>query len=176
MMPLFFKMATCNIGGRERRRAAMFSLPARKGFTLIELMIVVALFSLLAAIAVPAFNSYKRKLENAQAVTDITKLEAEIERYRSTHIGAIPDVLTDLGITIPSDPWGQDYVYTPIEGNKVNKSMVRWDKNLKPINVDYDLYSIGPDGQSKQKITHKDSLDDIIRANGGAYVGLASDY
>ena len=147
-----------------------------KGFTLIELVIVVAVGALLAAIAVPAFNAYKRKLENAQAITDITKLEAQIERYRTTHINALPDALTDLGITIPSDPWGQAYVYTPIEGKTVNPSMVRWDKNLKPINADYDLYSIGPDGQSKQKITHKDSLDDIIRANGGAYVGLASEY
>jgi general secretion pathway protein G len=58
----------------------------------------------------------------------------------------------------------------------VNPSIVRWDKNLKPINADYDLYSCGPDGVSKQKLTHKDSLDDIVRANGGAYIGIAQDY
>jgi general secretion pathway protein G len=35
---------------------------------------------------------------------------------------------------------------------------------------------MGKDGQTKPKITAKESHDDIIRANGGAYVGLASEY
>jgi hypothetical protein len=35
---------------------------------------------------------------------------------------------------------------------------------------------MGKDKKTKPKITHKDSHDDIIRANGGAYIGLASDY
>jgi general secretion pathway protein G len=53
---------------------------------------------------------------------------------------------------------------------------VRKDHKLNPINSDFDLYSTGRDGQTKTQITNKDSLDDIIRANDGGFVGLARNY
>jgi general secretion pathway protein G len=49
----------------------------------------------------------------------------------------------------------------------------RKDKQLQPINTDYDLYSVGKDGDSVAPLTAKKSLDDIVRAGEGAYVGLA---
>jgi general secretion pathway protein G len=52
----------------------------------------------------------------------------------------------------------------------------RKDKNLVPLNSDYDLYSMGKDGESQIPLTVKISHDDIIRANDGAFVGLAIDY
>lgn len=162
----------------QQKRRHVFMAPGRRqGFTLLELVIVLALGALLAAIAIPAYNSYKRKLENAQAVMDITKFEAEIERYRSNHIQALPAALTDLGIAIPKDPWGQDYHYQVLEGIKDSDlpNTVRRYDNLKPVNADYDLFSVGPDGDFKAKITDKRSLDDVIRINGGSYVGVAGD-
>ena len=56
------------------------------------------------------------------------------------------------------------------------KGGARKDHALNPLNTDYDLYSSGADGQSKPQITQKLSLDDVIRASNGAYVGLASDF
>lgn len=53
---------------------------------------------------------------------------------------------------------------------------VRKDHNLVPLNTDYDLYSMGEDGASVSPLTAKASRDDIVRANNGRYVGLASDY
>lgn len=52
----------------------------------------------------------------------------------------------------------------------------RKDRNLVPLNTDYDLYSRGPDGQSVSPLTAAKSKDDIIRANNGGYVGTAEDY
>ena len=52
----------------------------------------------------------------------------------------------------------------------------RKDHFLVPLNSDYDLYSKGPDGKSSPPLTAEASRDDIIRANDGAYFGLASDY
>jgi general secretion pathway protein G len=50
------------------------------------------------------------------------------------------------------------------------------DRNLVPINYDYDLYSVGKDGQTQPPLTVQASWDDVIRANGGGYVGLARLY
>ena len=146
------------------------------GFTLVELVIAMAVAALLYFIAVPIYSSFHVKALDARAIADISTLSAQIERYGSDNDGDLPGSLTDLGVSVPKDPWGHSYYYTPLQGTNANPSNARWDKNLKPINVDFDLYSAGPDGQSKQKITQQVSLDDIIRANGGAYVGLASDY
>jgi general secretion pathway protein G len=55
-------------------------------------------------------------------------------------------------------------------------SEVRKDHKLNPINTNYDLYSMGKDGVTKMQITQKDSVDDIIVAGDGGFVGLASDF
>ena len=73
------------------------------------------------------------------------------------------------------DPWGNPYQYLNVTTTK-NKGNVRKDRNLVPINSDYDLYSMGKDGTSQPPLTAKASRDDIIRANSGKFVGLAADY
>jgi general secretion pathway protein G len=53
---------------------------------------------------------------------------------------------------------------------------LRKDKNLVPINSDYDLYSKGPDGQSASPLTASISQDDIVRGRNGTFFGKASEY
>ena len=71
------------------------------------------------------------------------------------------------------DPWGSPYEYINY-ADPGTKSLIRTDHFLKPMNGEYDLYSIGPDKKTKPSITHKDSYDDVIRADDGAFVGLAA--
>lgn len=52
----------------------------------------------------------------------------------------------------------------------------RKDRFLVPINSDYDLYSVGPDGQSRPPLNAAASRDDIIRAADGAFYGLAEKF
>jgi general secretion pathway protein G len=45
-----------------------------------------------------------------------------------------------------------------------------------PINSDYDLYSLGADGESRPQLHSAVSRDDVIRARDGGYVGLAENF
>ena len=145
----------------------------RRGLTIIEIMIGVAIIAVLVAVAVPQYVGYVQRTELKQAVADIRVLEMHIERYR-TEMGALPNDLEASAHPVPSDPWGNPYEYMRIDG--VDKPKCRKDKNLHPLNSDYDLYSKGADGDSKKPLTAKASHDDIVRANDGAFVGLAKDY
>ena len=53
---------------------------------------------------------------------------------------------------------------------------MRKDRFLVPINTNFDLYSMGPDGKSVPPLTAQASQDDIIWASDGEYIGPAAQY
>ena len=53
----------------------------QKGFTLIELMIVIAIIGILATIAIPQFNNYRARSYNAAALADSRNLKTDLEGY-----------------------------------------------------------------------------------------------
>lgn len=61
-------------------------------------------------------------------------------------------------------------------GGNASRGTPRKDRFLHPINSDYDLYSMGKDGESVEPLTARKSHDDIIRANDGSFVGLAVEF
>lgn len=154
-----------NCSGNRRARR-------RLGVTLVELLIVVALIGLLAAIAVPSYESAMQKARISAAKKDILEISVRLEKFFLVR-GAYPTSLAQLG-NVPVDPWGAPYRYLSMDGATVGQK--RKDKSLHPLNSDYDLYSMGPDGNSQTALTAKASRDDIIRANNGGFVGVAEDY
>lgn len=139
-------------------------------------MVVVAMIGILAAIAVPSFAAYYERAQVAVCITEIGVISREIKGFFIDQ-GRYPDSLAEAGLGNPTDPWGRAYQYLKIDGaakNVVGKA--RKDHFLVPINSDFDLYSMGPDGKTAGPLSAKSSADDIIRANDGQYVGRAAMY
>lgn len=144
------------------------------GFTLVELLIMVAIVGILGAIATPLYSDYINKARIVRAVAEIAEISKLISTYKLDN-NKYPETLNEVGSGALKDPWGALYQYLNIQ-TMGKTGQPRKDKFIHPINSDYDLYSKGKDGQSKPPLTAHISKDDVIRANDGAYVGLASEF
>jgi general secretion pathway protein G len=145
----------------------------RWGFTIIELLIVIAILGILSALATLLFSGYREKVQFARAIAEIHTIQDEIISFQIDQ-ARLPLDLAEVNWDTHLDPWGHPYQYTNIA--VVPKGQWRKDKFLVPINSSFDLWSMGPDGKSVPPLTAKDSQDDIIRANDGSYIGRASLY
>jgi len=151
-----------------------YSAP-RGGFSLIELLIVIAVVGILSGIAIPWYMSYREKVKIENCKLGIKVIETAVKNYGIENNG-YPNSLADVKLGDMTDPWGRPYEYLRINGGTTGLGKMRKDKSMVPINTDFDLYSVGPDGKSAVALTSKNSHDDIIRANDGQFIGLASEY
>lgn len=149
------------------------------GFTLIELMLAMAIVSILTAVAVPMYSDYVKKSNNNKAIADLNMIQLCIERFYSIGF-TYPNTLADIAPCLPNkglDPWAHSYQYLNIiDGGPGIKGQVRKDKKLNPINTLYDLYSMGADGKTKKQLDNKDSVDDIVIARDGGFIGVSADF
>ena len=110
---------------RERLRRA------GRGFTLIELMVVIFIIGLLAALIIPKFSGAADRARRVKAEADIQALKGALDRYNldagqypttSQGLGALITAPTDGKVPtdypeggyiekIPNDPWGNPYFY-----------------------------------------------------------------
>jgi general secretion pathway protein G len=148
-------------------------LTGSMGFTLFELMIAIAIVSILGAIAYPLYTEYIEKARIVRTIAEIKIISIEISAYQLEN-REYPASLAAVNYASLLDPWGSPYQYLNIETAK-GKGSFRKNKFLVPINTDYDLYSMGKDRKSQPPLTAKASKDDVIRANNGGYIGLASE-
>jgi general secretion pathway protein G len=146
----------------------------RAAFTLIEILIALAIIAILAGIALGAYERYRERSRVMQAVVDIGAISASIKMYELEE-RQLPTNLDAVRAGSRLDPWGRPYQYFDLGSHKGN-GMARKDKKLAPLNSDFDLYSLGKDGQSKAPLVTPVSRDDVVRARDGKFIGLAQDF
>jgi general secretion pathway protein G len=153
----------------------------KEAFTLIEVLLIVAIVGTLLALLVPNYTNLLEKARTNQAITDVAKISRELDDFLTDN-GTLPETLDEIiQNTKPLnliDPWGNPYEYLVILGkNKTDiQGIWRKDRFMVPINSDYDLYSMGKDENSTAPLTARASWDDIVRANNGGFIGLAHKY
>jgi general secretion pathway protein G len=126
-----------------------FIRQTRNAFTLIELLLVMVILVVLAAVVVPKFTGRSEQARVAAATTDVNNLDNAVElfeqdagRYPATDEGLSVLVNQPANVKVwhgpyikkgvPTDPWGNPYVYRyPGTQNQSG----------------FDLYSMGPDGR-----------------------------
>ncbi|MCH2324955.1 MAG: type II secretion system major pseudopilin GspG [Pseudomonadales bacterium] len=118
------------------------SFAEERGFTLIEILVVMAIIGMLAIMVAPNIFNQQAGAQIDAALSQISSLEAALDTYR-LDVGEYPDSLEGLRENIsgraawngpylrrgvPLDPWGNEYVY---------------DSNGR----EFTLSSYGPDGE-----------------------------
>ncbi len=237
-----------------------------RGFTIVELLIIVAILGTVAGIGVSYYRDALEKARIARTMADVRVLEKDLAIYK-LDAQKFPDSLAELGRGNRLDAWGRSFEYVRFcepgetrsgrdrgrggadrgdrdrgdrdrdrggggdpdedrgrgDGDRDDRDRgdrdrgnrdrgdrdrddrdrgdrdrgrdgdgrredddsddcesrlgkMRKDKFLKPLNSDYDLYSVGKDGESKRQLDNRESRDDVIRAVDGMYVGLASEF
>ena len=149
ILNLVRQMAKGKVPGSNRRTL----ICERKGFTLIELMVVIIILGVLAGLVLPRFMGRTEEAKRTKAKLQIENLESALKLYKLDNgaypttqqgldalvrlptQGAIPKSWREGGYLekpqIPLDPWGRAYVYLS-PGMK---------------NKDFDLKSLGADGE-----------------------------
>ncbi|HEY5809436.1 MAG TPA: prepilin-type N-terminal cleavage/methylation domain-containing protein [Povalibacter sp.] len=165
-----YKTACFASGAGFRGRASS------RAFTLLELLAAVAVVGLLAGIAVPTYSRILQSQKTTTAVRDLGLISLALEKYRTAH-AELPMSLADVGLSDLRDPWGNPYQYLNFDADIPGiNGLIRKDHNLHPINSDFDLYSKGPDGDSRAPLTARASRDDIVFARDGSFIGPAEDF
>ncbi len=227
------------------RQRASAGLRHSGGFTLIELMIAVAIVGILSSLAAPNYLDFIERARVARSVAELHMIAEVVKGYAMTS-GQYPDTLAQAGQNPLLDPWGNPYQYYridcgtnimighlsipiapartsagqafPVSGSlrpdqahvsfanddSDSQGLVRLiakggsgggsgsssgggkstcgsgkprkDHFLHPITSDFDLYSMGKDGDTVAPLTAQKSHDDVIRASDGAYYGLAKNF
>ncbi|MBR5272702.1 MAG: prepilin-type N-terminal cleavage/methylation domain-containing protein [Clostridia bacterium] len=96
----------------------------KKGFTLIELMVVVAIVAVLAAIAIPSYISYKRQSQKEVARTSVSAIVDSLNGYTANH-GVSLDIVNNNGTVVGTfdeiiDLLAANELYVTVDGIKLD--------------------------------------------------------
>ena len=143
------------------------------GFTLMDIMISIAILGALVGIATPMYLKHVDTARVLKVIKEIQDIETAIGVYQND-FETLPNSLNDINRQDMRDPWGNPHEYA--NHDLIPPGHRRKFHGTVPLNLDYDLFSPGPDGDWRAPLTASQSRDDIVRADDGRYIGLASQY
>ncbi len=144
-----------------------------RGFTIIELMTVVVVMGILVTMGYARSKYTIEQGKLAKAIGDIRAIQVDIAGYQvASPSQALPATLTDIDRAGLMDPWGRPYIFVNF---KLGGSP-RTDVFGVNLNVEYDVYSMGPDGSSALSLTAGTSQDDVVLGMDGGFIGRAARY
>jgi general secretion pathway protein G len=129
----------------------MQSTARQRGFTLLEIMVVIVILGVLASLTIPSLMGNKERADRQKAVSDIVTLENALDMYKldngryptseqgiralisQPQLAPLPRNYRSDGYVrrLPQDPWGNDYrIVSPGQHGVI------------------DVFSVGPDGES----------------------------
>ena len=117
----------------------------KKGFTLLELLVVLAILAILIAIAIPVYKNQKEKAAITAHNANVRVLETALESYRQDNSGKLPGDLEDLVKgeyikSVPKLPAGavtdsKETEYKIVSGGNITPGEVDKDGKLIPDNT-----------------------------------------
>ena len=146
------------------RRGNVFGLPKflhlRRGFTLVELIVVIAIIGILASLVIVRYAGKTDQAKVATAKAQISQLEGAIIEFQA-HCDRLPTALEELINTpsdcpnwqkggylklrkVPKDPWSQEYIYR-LDGSTFEIISLGADKKEGGAGLDKDLSTLAED-------------------------------
>ncbi|EMS5512563.1 pilin, partial [Neisseria gonorrhoeae] len=120
----------------------------QKGFTLIELMIVIAIVGILAAVALPAYQDYTARAQVSEAILLAEGQKSAVTEYYLNH-GEWPENNTSAGVASPSDIKGKYVESVTVTNGVVTAKMLSSGVNKEIKNKKLSLWARRQDGSVK---------------------------
>ena len=147
-------------------------LEYRKGFTIVELLIVIVVIAILAAITVVAYNGIQERARDADRKSGITSLQKALELYHIDN-GGYPSCLG--GTYSPGDPRSFCNTYN---SNIIAALVPTYLKEVPrdPVNSGDIAFSYGAGSKKTGNVTYSGTSDDnyiigaVIESEGGPYI------
>ncbi|HEZ4650955.1 TPA: pilin [Neisseria meningitidis] len=141
----------------------------QKGFTLIELMIVIAIVGILAAVALPAYQDYTARAQVSEAILLAEGQKSAVTEYYLNH-GEWPANNSDAGVASASDIKGKYVQSVEVKNGVVTATMLSTGVNNEIKGKKLSLWAKRQNGSVKwfcgQPVTRNDTATDVAAANG----------
>ncbi|HEZ4509824.1 TPA: pilin [Neisseria meningitidis] len=141
----------------------------QKGFTLIELMIVIAIVGILAAVALPAYQDYTARAQVSEAILLAEGQKSAVTEYYLNH-GEWPANNSSAGVATSSEIKGKYVKEVEVKNGVVTATMASSNVNNEIKGKKLSLWAKRQNGSVKwfcgQPVTRNDTATDVAAANG----------
>jgi prepilin-type N-terminal cleavage/methylation domain-containing protein len=116
-----------------------------RGFTIIELLIVMAVISILIAIAIPSFKGMQQEARKTKALGDLRTIKTAIEAYYMDHRNLYPAEASYEASLVASVPQIlPNVLYDPFGATSTTQYIYQLDSHNPSTATYYIIYSVGP--------------------------------